>query len=275
MGWAKFDDRYSEHPKVVAAGPLAELLDRRAIEYSARQETDGFVPEQQARRLCADLVMDLGADWGQIVETLVEVGRWVAAPGGYQIHDFLDYNPSKAHRDAERQAARERMAAARANRRGRSSDVRPNTSRSSGSPVPGPQPVPQEPTPPSPPADAVGDGEDRHAEADQQFDEHFWPAYPARNGTKVGKADAKDKWRQLTVDERRRALRGARNLALSDQLPKDAKRFLTKSRAGAWPFDDWQEPATPTARGRPAHAASDPGNDHRHDPAFWTRRKPA
>jgi hypothetical protein len=111
-------------------------------------------------------------------------------------------------------------------------------------------------TPPSPPAGAVGDGEsldfdddavdDGNAEADRQFEEHFWPAYPARHGRKEGKADAKAKWRKLTIEQRRRALIGARNLARSDQLPKNAQRFLTKSRAGAWPFDDWQEPPAPT-----------------------------
>src|SRR5690606_16587350 len=106
-------------------------------------------------------------------------------------------------------------------------------------------------TPPSPPADAEGDAEDRHAEADKQFDDHFWPAYPARDGKKLGEEDARARWRNLTIEQRRRALKGARNYALSDEKPRDAKRFLTKSRAGAWPFDDWQTPPDPTSRTSP------------------------
>jgi hypothetical protein len=31
MGWARFDDGYRNHPKILEAGPWAELLDRRAI----------------------------------------------------------------------------------------------------------------------------------------------------------------------------------------------------------------------------------------------------
>lgn len=260
MGWAKFDDRYSEHPKVVAAGPLAELLDRRAIEYSARQETDGFVPEQQARRLCADLVMDLGADWIEIVKALIEVGRWIEAPGGYLIHDFLDYNPPRAKRDADRQAARERMAAARANKRGRSQDVRANTSGSSGNPVPVPQPVPQRSTPSSTAVDT---------DDPLRGFEEFWDAWPQRGGRKVGRGKAEERWRKLSLDDRRAAYRGARHYAAASQAghqgAMDAWRWL---RDQLWV--DFQEPAVPTARGRPAHAASDVPDDIRHDPKAWT-----
>src|SRR5690606_30915441 len=107
MGWAKFDDGYSEHPKVVAAGPLAELVDRRGIEYCARQETDGFVSEQQTKRLCADLVLDLGVDWRDLVKRLIEVGRWHEVPGGYEIHDFLDYHPTREQQEEKRRQTAE------------------------------------------------------------------------------------------------------------------------------------------------------------------------
>lgn len=164
MGWAKFDDRYSEHPKIVAAGPLAELLDRRAIEYCARQETDGFVPEQQARRLCSDLVMDLGADWIELVKTLVGVGRWSETAGGYTVHDFTDYHPTRAQKNEERAAARERMAKNRQNKGKRSGDVQTNTAQNNGAnngrgshyPVPDPLPQPQNP-PIGPPDDDQDD----------------------------------------------------------------------------------------------------------------------
>ncbi|WP_370325276.1 hypothetical protein [Euzebya sp.] len=92
-------------------------------------------------------------------------------------------------------------------------------------------------------------GEPQVDEAARQFEEHFWPVYPARNGKKVGKANALIEWRKLTIAERRRAVTGARNLASSDQLPKDAERFLRRAKGGRgdFPFDDWQEPALPAS----------------------------
>ncbi len=131
MGWARFDDGYADHPKVKAAGSLAMALDVRAILHCARYETDGVV--------VAALLPTLAVGIPRVkvhVARLVEVGRW-HLPGhtcprcpqtsdGWVVHDFLTYNPSKATREADRHAARERMAKARG-----SPDVRPNTSRSS------------------------------------------------------------------------------------------------------------------------------------------------
>lgn len=73
--------------------------------------------------------------------------------------------------------------------------------------------------------------------------EQFWDIYPKRNGKKVGKANALIEWRKLTLDERRRAYIGARNLSASDTLPKDPERFLRRGKGGKgdYPFDDWQE----------------------------------
>lgn len=90
------------------------------------------------------------------------------------------------------------------------------------------------------PPDDPPDGEvDVDAE---RFEQHFWPVYPARNGRKVAKGRALVQWRKLNLDEQRRAVIGARHLAASGTLPKDAHRFLRRDTAGAFPFDDWQTP---------------------------------
>ena len=88
-------------------------------------------------------------------------------------------------------------------------------------------------------------------QAQEQF-EQFWAIYPARNGKKRGKGNALIEWRKLTVEQRRRAFIGARNLAAShDDMPKDAERFLRRSKGGKgdWPFDDYQTPSEPTRQG--------------------------
>lgn len=105
MGWARFDDGYMDHPKVMAAGPWAELLDRRAIEHCAKYETDGLVSRAALRRIGRDIPR-----LQQRVDTLVDVGRWRAnETGGWWVHDFLEYNPSRAEKQRQREQGRERV----------------------------------------------------------------------------------------------------------------------------------------------------------------------
>lgn len=110
MSWAKFDDRYATHPKLIAAGLEARGLDAAGICWSAGQETDGFVPDA--------IVLILGAGSvkpHRIAQRLVAVGRWTRDDErkGYWIHDFLDYNRSHAEADKGREADRARKASAR------------------------------------------------------------------------------------------------------------------------------------------------------------------
>lgn len=108
MAWVKLDDGFAEHPKIEEAGPLAAWLHVAALCYCNRQLTDGFIPEGKVGRL---------ADVPQVkrhVAALVRVGLWHPVDGGYQIHNYLEFQPSKAKVEAEREDARKRMAAARA-----------------------------------------------------------------------------------------------------------------------------------------------------------------
>jgi hypothetical protein len=104
MVWARFDDRYSESPKIEAAGPWAELLDVRAIIYSARNETDGHISVVALGRISINIPNPKGK-----AAKLVEVGRWKPnEDGGWFIHDFLEYNPSKAQLADQRAEGKER-----------------------------------------------------------------------------------------------------------------------------------------------------------------------
>lgn len=103
---------------------------------------------------------------------------------------------------------------------------------------------------PSPGESSTGvdvEGGESGADDLPSFDE-FWDLYPPRNGKKLGKDNARIEWRKLKPDERARAMVGAKHLAASDQLPKDAERFLRRAKGGkgGFPFDDWQEPAKNT-----------------------------
>jgi hypothetical protein len=127
MSWGKLDDKFHSHPKVAGMDNRmlpAVGLHCLALSWCADQLTDGFVPSPQVARLAGSLLPPrLTLD--TIVSALVEAGIWEEAKGGYQLHDYLDYNPSREAVERERAAARERM-------RGKASpEVRPKQKRSS------------------------------------------------------------------------------------------------------------------------------------------------
>jgi hypothetical protein len=128
MAWVRIDCTHQRHPKVVQAGPMAELLDLRGIAYSAEMELDGRVPSAALGQIGRGIPRVRVA-----VNRLVKVGRWRAASrrdggDGWVIVGFLDAQPSKAEREAERAAARDRQRAARARRNG---EVTPKSRRAS------------------------------------------------------------------------------------------------------------------------------------------------
>lgn len=107
MPWAKFDDRFISHPKVLAAGPLAIALHMRAIVYSALHLTDGIIRRRQLNHILCweDDVEDFpeGPPRNlELVKRLVNAGLWEEAPEGegWQIHDYLDWNPSREQAQA-------------------------------------------------------------------------------------------------------------------------------------------------------------------------------
>lgn len=106
MAWFRLDDTFPEHPKVLTAGPEAAWLLVCSIGYANRNLTDGFVPE-------GALHLFPFRRPSPLVERLVSAGLWEPVPGGWVVHDFLDYQTSRAKVEQVRAQARERW-----NRRG-------------------------------------------------------------------------------------------------------------------------------------------------------------
>ena len=104
MAWIKIDDQFADHPKVLMAGPLASWLYVCGLTYSGRYLTDGWIPTAQVRKL-ADVDDALG-----LAARLVAVGLWEPVDGGYQIHDYHDYNPTADKVKADRASAAKRQA---------------------------------------------------------------------------------------------------------------------------------------------------------------------
>lgn len=89
MAWVKLDDQFADHPKVTEAGPLAAWLYICGLTYCSRLLTDGFIPAAQVRRLADVKSPDA------LAHRLVTVGLWEACEGGYRIHDYFDYQPTR------------------------------------------------------------------------------------------------------------------------------------------------------------------------------------
>ena len=144
MAWVKIDDQFSVNAKVLAAGKDGRELHISALCHCNRNLTDGLV--------AVDVVRQIGAlfevyDTDAAIERLLAIGLWERVDGGYMIHDYLEYNPSREQVLAQRAEARERMRAARAKNgrfatTPRSENVRANTERISDSPNTAPIPIP-------------------------------------------------------------------------------------------------------------------------------------
>lgn len=110
MSWAKVDDALHNHPKVDALferdereGLAAMGLWTLVLSCVSGQLTDGIISRRVVRRLAPDHGVDFAA-------VLVREGLWDVIDGGWKIHDYLDWNPSRevalARRDARSEAGK-------------------------------------------------------------------------------------------------------------------------------------------------------------------------
>jgi hypothetical protein len=108
--WARLNDKANGDEKLLALSDPAWRLWGCGLIYCQDKLSDGFLPDyvlptfglRQAplqaviEELCAVLVPGKGPLWHRV-------------PGGFQIHDYLDWNDSKAQILANRYAGRQRL----------------------------------------------------------------------------------------------------------------------------------------------------------------------
>jgi hypothetical protein len=108
--WVKLDEHFPEHPKTVAVGPLASWLYVAGLCYANRLQTDGFIPKVQVHHL----LHANGTKPDQLVAKLLAVGLWGPqkrnGQPGYQIHDYLAYQPSRKSIEQARRKTAKRQA---------------------------------------------------------------------------------------------------------------------------------------------------------------------
>lgn len=100
MVWVKLDDAIGEHPKIAGISDSAFALFVTGLAYCNRNLTDGFIPSPvgfgQLRYCDGNAVPS--------IRELEEVGLWHPKRGGWMVHDFAEYQPTKAAVLAEKEA---------------------------------------------------------------------------------------------------------------------------------------------------------------------------
>lgn len=110
MSWAKLDDQFAEHPRIIGLSAKAFRLHVSSICLAARKLTDGHVSQRDTKLLHA-----VAGTNKRHTEELVEAGVWETnGDGGYVIRDYLDYNPPAEQVKERRKAERERLRKIRA-----------------------------------------------------------------------------------------------------------------------------------------------------------------
>jgi len=92
MPWVKIDDNLPNHPKVIAAGLHGLAFTVAGIAYCQRNLTDGFIPALVVLTFVPHI--SARAAQAQAVR-MVGAGLWELRDGGYQVHDYHDFNPTK------------------------------------------------------------------------------------------------------------------------------------------------------------------------------------
>lgn len=230
MAWIRIDDHFDEHPKHSQVGPLAWGVWLAGLAYCNRNQTDGFIPRGKAKTLASFEVVDAdgviwtlgrtsgmsGADidseW--IIGFLVEATLWDEVPGGYSVHDYSDYQPT---REQIAELTEKKKAAGKAGGKA-SAQARASAN---GQAKSNPKPNPNTNTKPK-------DQTLKTLAPDGAFEE-FWKNYPTRPNTssKGNKKATQAEWKKLSPEQRSAALASLATYARAKNgYPKDAERYL-------------------------------------------------
>lgn len=103
MPYLNMDDNFPDHPKVDGLSDGAFRLHVSAMCYAAKHLTDGYIPPERVARLTP-------RHKASHVTELIKAGLWVQHDTGHKIHDYLDWNKSRAWWTAKRAATAARVA---------------------------------------------------------------------------------------------------------------------------------------------------------------------
>jgi len=148
MSWVRLDDGAPGHRKIVGLSDAAFRLWIVGLTHCNQQANDGRFSAHAARIMSGYLANpELGR--GAMAE-LCAAGLWTETADGFEVHDYLEYQPSQEERASANRAAAERMRKMRAAKHGAREPLQRNTAGTSPELPPKfslPDPVPSRPDP--------------------------------------------------------------------------------------------------------------------------------
>lgn len=107
MSWVKLDDSWWTNPKIHRVEPLDRLLWIVSISWASREGTDGLIPAHMLGFLATSAGCSKPDDAAQ---RLTDARLWDLVPDGWQVHDYLHYQPTSTRREEQAEAHRKRQA---------------------------------------------------------------------------------------------------------------------------------------------------------------------
>jgi hypothetical protein len=234
MPWVRFDDRFPTHRKIRRLSDAAFRMHVSAIHWCSEHLTDGHVPAGEL-----DLVSDVKSPL-RVVPELERAGLWKPSSSGWEIHDFLEYQPSAEKVRAERDAKKERQERwkekQRAASRKAAGDASQDTS-GDGSKDDSPYPSRPVPVPSRPLGDELG-GEGAVGERANEAPSPRCPTHSANpttapcGGCKEARLE-REAWDRSAGDRRREAVLAARRCRHCDA---DGQRYQEGTRIPMTPY---------------------------------------
>lgn len=139
MAWSRIEDTVPHHRKFATIGSEASWMYVCGLVHCNSQRSDGFIAARSVQSL------GIFRRASESARRLVKAGLWEPVPGGYQIHDFLDYNPTRAEALHQEAVIREqRRQAGLASGRSRRASIERNANGAVEHPL---NPIPSHPIP--------------------------------------------------------------------------------------------------------------------------------
>ena len=240
--WFKVDDQLAFHSKTVQAGNSAMGLWVRAGAWSCAHLTDGFIPSHMASAMASAIANVCDSD------ALVMAGLWREVDGGYQFHDWQDFQPTaesardlrEKRSEAGRAGASARWTESDGKSHGKTMASAMASAMANGWQDDAPSPSPS-PSPSTTPLTSSADA----------FDE-FWSAYPR----KADKGKARRAWGgAVKKTEPSVIIEAAKRYALSPDAKREGGKYLkypaTWLNAEAWENEPANVTHLPTKRRTP------------------------
>lgn len=101
LPWVRLDTQMPSNPKILYLiedkNSHSAFVWACSLSYSGAHGTDGFIPKAALKTIHGTL---------KDAKNLVDVGLWIPVPGGWEVNDWADFQPSSDEHQERKERAR-------------------------------------------------------------------------------------------------------------------------------------------------------------------------